>query len=171
MLEIRSPPDMPVQKVPYKLDLGLLGVVEGLSFIDSDSTDSQSRSSRTDPKILCHYFGGIPYALPPVGPYRFKRPRALPVCYRYGTHANPGRFVGGCGVCPQPKPDAGPWEEDCLQLNVWVPAEEPPEKGRSDLHIIFHVLVLVIVFYISRILVSISLSYFFQLLCGASKRG
>lgn len=123
---------MPVQKVPYKLDLDLLGVVEGVSHIDnSPSVPNSNRPypSNSKPQVLCHYFGGIPYALPPVGPFRFKRPRAIPPCYRYGTQANPGRFNGICGVCPQPTVDPAQWEEDCLQLNIWLPAGEPPKEG------------------------------------------
>ncbi|KAF2807221.1 alpha/beta-hydrolase [Mytilinidion resinicola] len=103
----------------FKLDLASLGVIEGISYVDPNTTS----------RVLCRYIGGLPYALPPVGPYRFKRPRPLPECYRYGTHANPGRFTGGCGVCPQPKEDPERWEEDCLQVNIWMPAGNPPEEG------------------------------------------
>lgn len=95
---------------------------------------------------LCHYYGGIPYAPPPVGAHRWRRPRALPACYRYGTAANPldctgggstGAGKGGAAVCPQNAWDNGEapeemraqFDEDCLQLNVWVPAGEPPEGG------------------------------------------
>lgn len=106
---------------PYLRDLQFRGVIEGLTYIDSQS------------QPLCHYFGGIPYALPPVGPFRFQKPRALPTCYRYGTRANPGRFTGGCGLCPQPSSrgelDVALWDEDCLQSNVWIPRGNPPEGG------------------------------------------
>lgn len=125
---------MTIEKVPFTLDLSLLGVVEGLSFVDSTPSvpyESRPYPSNLNPKVLCHYFGGIPYALPPIGPYRFKRPRALPVCYRYGTQANPGRFDGKCGMCPQPSSDPKLWEEDCLQLSIWLPAGEPPEEGMN----------------------------------------
>ncbi len=62
---------------------GPLGHIEGiaLSSIESGSTPA------------LHYFGGLPYALPPVGQYRFRRPRPLPEGYRYGTKASPGRFT------------------------------------------------------------------------------
>lgn len=124
---------MPIDKVPYKLDLSLLGVIEGVSFINTQPTipnPSWHYSKNPRQQTLAHYFGGIPYALPPLGEYRFKKPRPLPACYRYGTHANPGRFAGGTGICPQAGRDAEEWEEDCLQLNIWMPAGEPPNGGK-----------------------------------------
>ena len=120
------------KKVPYILDLSALGVIEGLSYISETPTTPSEKypyPKNLQKRVLCHYFGGIPFALPPVGPYRFKRPRALPACYRYGTHANPGRFNGGCGICPQPHADEKLWEEDCLQMNIWLPGGEPPKGG------------------------------------------
>ncbi|KAF2468432.1 paraben-hydrolyzing esterase precursor [Lindgomyces ingoldianus] len=106
---------------PYLRDLEHRGFIEGLTYIDKSS------------KPLCHYFGGIPYALPPVGPFRWQKPRPLPACYRYGTRANPGRYTGGCSICPQPKPNdelnTELWDEDCLQCNVWIPVGDPPKGG------------------------------------------
>ena len=107
---------------PYPLDLGSLGFVEGLA-ISSPSAGSP----------LCHYFGGIPYALPPIERYRFRVPRPLPMYHRYGTLANPGRFAGKTALCPQP-PYRAPldktfWDEDCLQLNIWIPVGEKPRGG------------------------------------------
>lgn len=109
---------------PHSLDLQFRGVAEGLTYVDNDN------------KPLCHYLGGVPYALPPVGPFRFQKPRSLPPCYRYGTKANPGRYTGACGLCPQPsfKPgnlDASSWDEDCLQNNIWIPTGDPPAEGLS----------------------------------------
>lgn len=38
-------------------------------------------------------------------------------------------------MCPQPgfnkPPDEALWDEDCLQLNVWMPAGDRPEKGEN----------------------------------------
>lgn len=115
---------------PYLKDLQFRGYIEGLTVLDQSS------------KIpINHYFGGIPYALPPVGPFRWRKARALPPCYRYGTFNNPGRFNGGAGLCPQPgfgglvPENREAWDEDCLQLNVWVPAGEQPEDGRYSLFV------------------------------------
>ncbi|KAF2853152.1 alpha/beta-hydrolase [Plenodomus tracheiphilus IPT5] len=118
------PSNMAGSSKPFLRDLQFRGVVEGLTHIDSHS------------EPLCHFFGGVPYALPPVGPFRFQKPRPLPPCYRYGTKANPGRFTGGCGLCPQPgdrqsdgKLNVATWDEDCLQNNIWVPRGDPPAEG------------------------------------------
>jgi hypothetical protein len=108
---------------PYVVDLQFRGHVEGLTYLDEES------------KPLCRYFGGVPYALPPLGPFRFQKPRSLPTCYRYGTRVNPARFTGSCGLCPQPAPrgtngeNDSEWDEDCLQSNVWVPVGDPPVGG------------------------------------------
>lgn len=118
---------MAYTSLPYPIDLGPLGYIEGLTLIPKSPSTSSTPS--------CHYFGGIPYANPPVGPYRFRRAQPLAPCYRYGTRANPGRFSGRTALCPQPgfrgkAPDTTLWDEDCLQLNIWVPAGTPP-KGRG----------------------------------------
>ncbi|KAF2276728.1 paraben-hydrolyzing esterase precursor [Westerdykella ornata] len=106
---------------PYVRDLEFRGFIEGLTYVDDKS------------QPLCHYFGGIPYAIPPVGPFRWCKPRSLPPCYRYGTRVNPGRYTENCSLCPQPGFNEGLndslWDEDCLQCNIWVPAGEPPKGG------------------------------------------
>jgi hypothetical protein len=105
---------------PYLRDLQFRGIVEGLTYLDDKS------------RPQCHFFGGIPYGLPPVGPFRFQKPRSLPTCYRYGTKSNPGSFTGSCGLCPQITRqglDDHLWKEDCLQSNIWVPTGEPPNGG------------------------------------------
>ncbi|EUC34371.1 hypothetical protein COCCADRAFT_35937 [Bipolaris zeicola 26-R-13] len=102
--------------------------------------DDRSRTFH-DPQTglpQCHYFGGIPYALPA---QRFQRAKPLPPCYRYGTQVNPGVFDGACGVCPQPASGPGKedqvGEEDCLQCNVWVPSGEVPVGGHLGWPVLF----------------------------------
>jgi len=104
----------------YILDAGSLGFLEGVA-ISSDGVPA------------LQYLGGLPYALPPTGQYRFRTPRKLPSDYTYGTKESPGRFTKGCKVCPQPlsrvRIDTALFDEDCLQLNIWIPAGETPTEG------------------------------------------
>jgi carboxylesterase type B len=103
----------------YQLDLGELGFVEGLNVTNKSSS-----------KILCHYVGGIPYAYPAE---RFRAPRPLPLSHRYGTKERPGKFTGQVGVCPQPGfiglPNPSIWNEDCHQVNIWIPSGDKPAEG------------------------------------------
>lgn len=84
--------------------------------------------SRGDPARRISYHGGIPYALPPTGARRFRRPQPLPRGHRYG-----GDYAGRCPACPQPfwlgtrREDE--WNEDCLRLNVYRPVGPPPAGG------------------------------------------
>lgn len=81
-------------------------------------------------------FRGIPYAQPPVGELRFRRPQ---------EHA-PWEGVLPCQEFPYRCPQADPTKmgfyakefydsfvpecgEDCLRLNLWVPADSTPESG------------------------------------------
>ncbi|KAI0128759.1 Alpha/Beta hydrolase protein [Xylariales sp. AK1849] len=74
------------------------------------------------------YYGGIPYALPPVGQWRFRRPRPL-----LSTYRNTGIFTGKSPICPQPEwlgtRQEPLWSEDCLHLNIYIPSGTCPEKG------------------------------------------
>ena len=112
---------METTKTPYLLDLQFRGFIEGTTI-----------KNKQTGKEICHYFGGLPYGLPPIGPFRWKHPRALPPCYRYGTRANPGSYTGSCSVCPQER--ASPLDdENCLQCNIWIPAGESPIEGSLSL--------------------------------------
>lgn len=110
---------------PCILDLQFRGCIEGKT-IKAKSTG----------KDLCHYFGGIPYALPPVGAYRWRRPRPLAPCYRYGTSSFPADCTGKSSVCPQPGSASPLDNEDCLQCNIYVPAGQAPMKGMFGSHLI-----------------------------------
>ena len=118
---------MAYQQESYLFNAGALGHIEGLTVTSNG-------------KAAIRYFGGIPYALPPIGPYRFRTPRQLPLHNRYGTLVNPGRFTGGAGICPQPPnrnpPDPTLFDENCLQLNIWIPAEDAP---KGDWPVLFYI--------------------------------
>lgn len=107
---------------PVVIDLGPHGSIEGVSTTSNASSDT----------TLCHYFGGIRYALPPSK--RWQRASPLPSEYRYGTEESQCKCPAGTSVCPQPAVFApvnlSTVDEDCFQLNVWVPAGEVPENGR-----------------------------------------
>ncbi|KAL2001386.1 hypothetical protein VTN02DRAFT_1815 [Thermoascus thermophilus] len=52
------------------------------------SPAQDTRETRAEERILCHYFGGVRYALPPLT--RWRRARPLPGQWRYGTRETPG---------------------------------------------------------------------------------
>jgi para-nitrobenzyl esterase len=69
-------------------------------------------------------FRGIPYALPPVGPSRWKPPAPMP------RWTGVRKAVEFGDACPQPQAQLSnvywrtpmPMSEDCLTLNIWSPA-------------------------------------------------
>jgi para-nitrobenzyl esterase len=72
-------------------------------------------------------FKGIPYAAPPVGPLRWRPPRA-PLTWtgvRDATAFGPGCMTS---LPPELAELAGPQSEDCLTLNVWTAAASADEK-------------------------------------------
>ena len=81
-------------------------------------------------KPLSHFLGGVRYALPPTGRYRWRKPYPLPSDYRYGTREKPADCVRGTKMCPQGQIAAGHGvDEDCLQLNIWIPVGDAPADG------------------------------------------
>ena len=111
------------QQSPHELNLGAKGKIHGIQF------DDKSRR-----------YAGIPYALPPVGPYRWRKPRPLPPSYSY-TQSDGQPFDGSSfrPVCPQEafsagaEKDVGPetYSEDCLLLNIWTPVEDPKDPKKK----------------------------------------
>jgi len=84
-------------------------------------------------------FKGIPYAAPPVGELRWKKPEPPipwegvricdefgPACLQEAAHLKPGSFYGKeffSGSDYPPK-----MSEDCLFLNIWTPARSADDK-------------------------------------------
>ena len=74
-------------------------------------------------------YKGIPYSKPPIGELRFKRPQSLPEKSWKGVfdgRKSARKCVQLSGISFSPVIG----EEDCLQLNVYVPqSENPPQDG------------------------------------------
>ncbi|UZJ54134.1 hypothetical protein CBS101457_003454 [Exobasidium rhododendri] len=86
-----------------------------------------------------HRYTGIPYACPPLSERRWRNPAPLPESFRYDSNskqydtfadisfqpANPGLDI----TPSPPRPPPPSCSEDCLLLNIWVPAGLPPKQG------------------------------------------
>jgi para-nitrobenzyl esterase len=70
-------------------------------------------------------FKGIPYALPPAGPARWKPPSPMPrwAEVRKATEFGPACYQPAVKVQTVYTRDALPMSEDCLTLNIWAPAD------------------------------------------------
>jgi para-nitrobenzyl esterase len=75
----------------------------------------------TDGRV--HVFKGLPYALPPIGAARWKRPVEMP---KWSGVRDATRFGASC-IQPKSRPgsiyasDPESLSEDCLFLNIWAP--------------------------------------------------
>jgi len=70
-------------------------------------------------------FKGIPYAAPPVGPLRWRPPRA-PRAWAGARDAR--RFGADCMQTPYVIATGQPLSEDCLTANVWTPRADPKAR-------------------------------------------
>ncbi|XP_015791293.1 acetylcholinesterase isoform X1 [Tetranychus urticae] len=139
-------------KLLLPLHLRLPDFVELNIFTDSSSSESLDQSSPTDEhsnedsslivttsygalrgfkvSVLQRSIGvflGIPYAAPPIGANRFRKPQPL---QSWNNIRDATRFGPQC-VQFKPNRTYTPWispedymSEDCLYLNIWVPLEE-----------------------------------------------
>ncbi|KAI9924183.1 hypothetical protein ASPWEDRAFT_136873 [Aspergillus wentii DTO 134E9] len=90
------------------------GIIRGLRFDD--------KSCR---------FAGIPYALPPTGNLRWRKPQPLPQSHSYSEDGQPFDATQFGPVCHQPNYSASvkktiphhTYGEDCLRLNIWTPVK------------------------------------------------
>ena len=67
---------------------------------------------------------GIPYAAPPIGDLRWREPQPV----RAWAGVRTADQYGNSCMQPHSFPDSPPLSEDCLYLNLWVPAASPTGK-------------------------------------------
>ncbi|KAF7929192.1 uncharacterized protein EAE98_005111 [Botrytis deweyae] len=79
----------------------------------------------------CYRFSRVPYALPPTGKRRWRKPFPLPSNFSYGSENNPQTYNKPSIPCPQSPllVSPGSSSEDCLQCNIYIPLGEPPSGG------------------------------------------
>ena len=96
-------------------------------------------------KHILQRYTKIPYALPPTGNLRWRRPQPIPQDWSFASSStSAGDYTSFGPICPQPLYDMGAaflenadnapiientQSEDCLYLNIWVPAGPPPPSG------------------------------------------
>lgn len=67
-------------------------------------------------------FAGVPYALPPTGEYRWRKPRPIPATYRYDEY-DATEFKSPCwqklfSKVAKAEGTEAQYSEDCLLLNI-----------------------------------------------------
>ncbi|EJD05092.1 alpha/beta-hydrolase, partial [Fomitiporia mediterranea MF3/22] len=69
------------------------------------------------------FFGGIPYAQPPLGDLRFRAPASLDERVVNGGHVSITDARNWGSPCMQQPGQVGIGQEDCLLLNIWKPTD------------------------------------------------
>ncbi|KAH8687309.1 carboxylesterase [Tricladium varicosporioides] len=102
--------------VDHEIDLGRAGCIRGTQY------DNKARR-----------YAGVPYALPPIGDLRWRKPSPLPISHSYSSaNGTPFDATKFGAVCLQPNYSASVkkslsehvFSEDCLKLNIWTPVAE-----------------------------------------------
>jgi carboxylesterase type B len=117
---------------PYVLST-LKGSLKGLEFRDRSG------------KPVLYRFTKVPFAQPPVRNLRWRRPQPLAKDFSFSNSGDtPGDYTHFGPICPQPiydhsqiyldnaeaaEPIENVQDEDCLYMNIWVPASTPPKNG------------------------------------------
>lgn len=107
-----------------------------------------AKDKSTD-QIKSQRFAGIPFAQPPVGSLRWKRPQALPSSFRFDKENK--EYADFAAQCPQATnyaltngitiPDRPTFREseDCLYLNIWCPTQPDGSKSTNKLPVLFFI--------------------------------
>src|SRR5271156_3266987 len=105
-------------------------VLPALAIQDPVKTDKGPVSGAAGTNPAVRVYKGIPYAKPPVGDLRWKKPLAVDAW----TSVKPAtQFGASCMQAPYPETSPyysklGAVSEDCLYLNVWTAAKAAREK-------------------------------------------
>jgi carboxylesterase type B len=97
------------------------GTLQSTTISDSNSGD-----------VKCHRFSRVPYALPPTGTRRWRKPEPIPNSFSYNQKTHAKKYSKPSSPCPQlslPGLDPKVTDEDCLSLEIWVPLGTPPDGG------------------------------------------
>ncbi|KAJ4191883.1 hypothetical protein NW767_010790 [Fusarium falciforme] len=100
------------------IDLGPKGKIKGLQYDD--------KAVR---------YAGVPYALPPTGEHRWRKPRPLPPSYAYSGSEGSYDATSFRPPCAQgaqvhgAAPKSG--SEDCLIVNIWTPVKKPEDPNKK----------------------------------------
>ncbi|KAJ1019462.1 hypothetical protein NDA16_004579 [Ustilago loliicola] len=104
---------------------------------------------KTTGQLKSQCFTGIPFAQPPVGHLRWKRPQPLPSHFRFDSDGK--EYSEFSSQCPQPTnyaltngitiPDrpAFPESEDCLYLNIRCPTQPDGSRPPRKLPVLFFI--------------------------------
>ena len=94
-------------------------------------------------------FAGIPFAQPPLGALRWKRPLPLPSSFRYDSDGKHYRQFAAQAPQPTnyaltngitlPNQDAIEQSEDCLYLNIWCPVNSDGTRVARKLPVLFFI--------------------------------
>lgn len=115
---------------PYRLSLALAAAISSAMPVSAHAAHAPvvkapagAVRGRTEGRL--HVFKGIPYALPPVGPLRWRAPRPMPrwAGIRLAEKFGPACFQPQSKVVSVYTEKPMPMSEDCLTLNVWAPAD------------------------------------------------